>query len=115
MEALGRRARGLAGAGARLELPVGHAVGVGLEHDGRLVERELADLDLAAQQRPPRRRGADPAHVEHLGARRRPAALAKCTRWALTRGTGSILSCIGPSITSSRPVASFTAWIRAGL
>lgn len=73
VEALGRRARGLTGAGAWLELPVGHASGVGLEHDGRLVEGETADLDLAAQQRPPRWRGADPAHVDHLcafGARR---------------------------------------------
>ena len=44
-----------------------------------------------------------------------PVALAKWTRWALMRGTGKTESFIGPSITSSRPVASLTAWIRDGL
>ena len=44
-----------------------------------------------------------------------PTALAKWTLRALTRGTGNSVSFSGPSITSSRPVACFTASVSAGL
>ena len=44
-----------------------------------------------------------------------PTALAKWTCRALIRSVGRTVSFSGPSITSSRPVASFTAAIMAGL
>jgi hypothetical protein len=68
MQALARRPGGLPGSRAGLELPVGHSVGIGFQHDDRPVEDQRTDLDPALQQGPPGRRGSDPLHLDHLGA-----------------------------------------------